>query len=60
MADMESCSRRIGEHVEDIKMGFVGVVGATIGMLLTPIILPLGLDFVEVIIHVSLQLTFVL
>ena len=59
MAYVQTCSRRIGEHVEDIKMRFVGLVGATISMMLTPIILPLGLDFVEVVIHCSLQLTFV-
>jgi hypothetical protein len=56
---VKTCSRRIGEHVKDIKMRFVGVVGATISMMLAPIILPLGLNFIEVVIHYSLQLTFV-
>ena len=51
MTHMQPCSRGIGEHVQNIIMGLVGHDGATVSVMFAPKILPLGLDFVKVVIH---------
>ena len=51
MSYMQTCSRRIGKHIEHIELG-TGIVNITlVGVMITPILLPLFLYFFIVIIH---------
>ena len=56
VADMETCSRRIGEHVEHIKMRFRGIVFHMVGLPVAPELLPFGFDFGKIVVHLSLFL----
>jgi len=47
VADVQARARRVGEHVEDVELGFgAGVVGGK-SFVVEPVVLPFGLDLVE-------------
>ena len=47
MADVQTRAGRVGEHVEDVELGFGAVVVGGKGFVLKPMVLPLWLDDVE-------------
>ena len=51
MAHMQSCSRGVGEHVEDIEFGFRVVNFHLIDFVVLPVALPLFLYFFKIIFH---------
>ncbi len=52
MAYMKTRSRRIGEHVEHIKLFRPGLFLGTINLVVAPILLPALFDFAMVIFHI--------
>ena len=52
MTHMQTGSRRIGEHVEDVELGLVCLFGHLVGTFLCPRLLPAGFDVSEVVIHI--------
>ena len=53
MTHMQTCSRRIGEHVKYIEFRAVLVNITLVGVVITPILLPLFLYFLIIIVHFS-------
>ena len=53
MSHMESCTRRIGKHVEYIVLGLIGLLCDVVGLAFCPAALPLLLYLLEVVFHFS-------
>ena len=51
VSHVQSCSRRIGEHVEHVEFRAVMVYFAFVGVIVTPVLLPLFLYLFIVIVH---------
>ena len=52
VSHMQSRSRGVGEHVEDVVFGFVGDVVGAVGLIFAPVVLPFAFDVVEIVIHI--------
>jgi len=48
---MQTCTRRIGEHVEHIEFGLVGFIESLERFPLTPVALPLLFNLAEIVLH---------
>ena len=51
VSDVQSCSRRIGEHIEYVELLLVLVFNNSVGLVLNPLPLPFLLDVSEVVFH---------
>jgi hypothetical protein len=51
MAHMKACAGRIGEHVEDVILRLVRLVGSLESLMVLPVLLPFFLDVSEIILH---------
>ena len=48
---VQTCTRRIGEHVQYVVFGFLLVFGNLVDVMLFPVLLPLFLYFFEIVFH---------
>ena len=51
MTHVQSCSRRIGEHVEHVVLRFAFVFNNMIGLVVDPSLLPFFFNFPEIVLH---------
>ena len=58
VTNMQTCSRRIGEHIQNIEFGAAVIDLHMVGLALLPLLLPFGFDLFEVVFHNSFILYF--
>ena len=51
VTDVQSRTRRIGEHIQNIELRFAGILGHMVDILLAPYLLPAFLNFSKIVIH---------
>jgi len=55
MSDMQPCSRRIREHIQNIIFRFVWIFNSFINLMVFPVSLPFSFYFSEIVLHKSLK-----
>jgi len=51
VSHVQPCPRRVGEHIQHIELGFGGAGLGFEGLLFGPVLLPLGLYFEKIVLH---------